>query len=43
LIDRCGQFGYSLSDRSVRLVRPVGRSLGQADQSVRRSERVKAQ
>jgi len=43
LIDRCGRFGYSLSDRSVRLSdRPVGRSLGRTDQSVRRSERVNA-
>ena len=41
LIDRCARFGYSLSDRSVRLVwQTVGRSLGPTDRSVRRSYRV---
>jgi len=44
LIDRCGRCGYSLSDRSVRLVwQTVGRSLGRTDRSVRRSERVNTQ
>ena len=44
LIDRCGRFGYSLSDRSARLVwQTVGRSLGRTDRSVRRSYRVNAQ
>ena len=40
----CGRFGYSLSNRSVRLVwQTVGRSLGRSDPGyVRRSERVNA-
>jgi len=46
LIDRCGRFGYSLSDRFVRLVwETVGHSLGRTDRLVRlrRSYRVNAQ
>ena len=39
LVHRCGRFGYSLSDRSVRLVWPTSRT----DRSVRRSYRVNAQ
>jgi len=44
LIDIMWPFGYSLSNRSVRLVwQTVGRSLGRTDRSVRRSDRVNAQ